>query len=57
MKTYRIFDCTTVVQTGDRFVFGFEFIANAYCTLLTMITGRPHDYNPVSQETTEWLHL
>lgn len=50
MKTYRIFDCTTIIATNDRFIFGFEWMAVVYCIVMTRITKRFHDFNDVSQE-------
>lgn len=57
MKQYRIFDCTTINQTGDRFIFSFAWVANLYCDWLTMKTGRPHDFYATEQETTEYLNF
>lgn len=57
MKTYRIFDCTTILTTTDRFIFGFEWMARAYAFVLTAKTRRFHDYTDTANEATEFINV
>ena len=51
MKTYRIFDCTTIIATNDRFITGFEWAARAYAFVMTIKTKRFHDYTDTANES------
>lgn len=51
MKTYRIFDCTTISQANDRFIFGFDWMAKAYAFVMTAKTKRFHDYTDTANES------
>lgn len=54
MKTYRIFDCTTVDQTNDKVIRTFAWVALLIAYHRTKKTGRLHDYLEESEH--DWRY-
>lgn len=46
MRTYVVFDCTTLSADRDVTLFGPRWLAHALAALRSRLTGRFHDFAP-----------